>query len=81
MDFAENARSVSTPFFLFLFSLVVMELEHPFLAERAETRQDFFKFAKFFLRLQSLRNISAPNSLVKPRRAFRSFDFVIRLTR
>jgi hypothetical protein len=46
--FAERARSVSASFFLFLFFPRSYGTGTPFLAERAEARQDFFSFFNFF---------------------------------
>jgi hypothetical protein len=47
VDFAENARSVSTPFVLFFSSSC--RTGTPFLTEGAEARQDFLAFFRFFL--------------------------------
>lgn len=48
VNFAENARSVSTPFFLFLFFPRSYGTGTPFLAEWADARQDFFSFLRCF---------------------------------
>jgi hypothetical protein len=51
----EGWTSLKTPgafqrrFFRILFFLVIMGTEAPFLPERAEARQDFFSFFRFFL--------------------------------
>jgi hypothetical protein len=72
VDFAENARSVSTP--LFLFSLVVWNW-NAVLAERAEVSQAFFSSSKFSSRLHSITGYFHANDPGKPQPGFPSFRF------